>query len=110
MQQFTGTTQYFRDKKCRLITDGVAYLYQVPTGYAVVQLVFDALEKLETKDWFVLIKISSEESICTITCEDGNENQYSKNTTRNIKVLIPNLSLYASWDGTNWILMLPSEY
>ena len=62
LNQFTGTTQYFRIGPRHLLTDGTHYLAEQAECYWLMGEIALHLTELGIKDWFVLIVVSGKEN------------------------------------------------
>lgn len=62
LNQFTGTTQYFRIGPRHLLTDGTHYLAEQAECYWLMGEIALHLTELGTQDWFVLVTVSVKEN------------------------------------------------
>ena len=111
LNQFTGTTQYFRIGPRHLLTDGTHYLAEQAQCYWLMGEIALHLTELGTQDWFVLITVSvNADGQALIRYEDGLGGELACQAIPYTDSPIDFISLYACWDSQQWILMLPGEY
>lgn len=107
---FTGTEHYYRiNRKC-LLTDGTKYLAEGAGAFWLMDAAASYLIELGTDDWFVQIVLVVTGSKAVLTLEDGNGHVRAWQEIPYTDFPIPQQTLYASWDGEHWVIMLPSEY
>lgn len=110
LTQFTGTERYYRlNHKC-LLTDGTKYLAEAAEAFWLMDAAASYLLELGTADWFVLVRLAVTGSSAVLTLEDGNGGVRSRQEIPYTDFPIPQYTLYACWNGSDWVLMLPSEY
>ncbi len=110
LAQFTGTEHYYRlNRKC-VITDGVKYLAETAGAYWLLDAAVSYLLELDTVDWFVLLRLVVHEGTALLTLEDGNGGELARQQIPYTDFPELEQVLYACWDGTHWVLMLPGEY
>jgi hypothetical protein len=56
------------------------------------------------------VRLVVKDSRAVLTYEDGNGNTYAKQEIEYTDFPLEEIKVYACWDGTHWMLMLPSEY
>ena len=111
LNQFTGTTQYFRIGPRHLLTDGTHYLAEQAECYWLMGEIALHLTELGTQDWFVLITVSVDPNgQALIRYEDGLGGERARQTIPYTDSPFDSLRLYACWDTEHWTIMLPSEY
>ena len=72
LNQFTGTTQYFRIGPRHLLTDGTHYLAEQAGGFWLMGEIALHLTELGTQDWFVLVTVSvNADGQAVLTYSDG---------------------------------------
>lgn len=108
--QFTGTGLYYRLNRRCLITDGAKYFADEAGAYWLLDAAASYLLELGTSDWFVLIRLVVTGSQAALSLEDGNGGIHACQQIPFTDFPLPEQVLYASWDGDQWVLMLPSEY
>jgi hypothetical protein len=62
LNQFTGTTQYFRIGPKHLLTDGTHYLAKQASCHCLIHEIALHLTELGTQDWFVVVVVSGKEN------------------------------------------------
>ena len=62
LNQYTGTTQYFRIGPRHLLTDGTHYLAEQAECYWLMGEIALHLTELGIKDWFVVVVVSGKEN------------------------------------------------
>lgn len=108
--QFTGTERYYRlNRKC-LLTDGAKYLAEGAGAFWLMDAAASYLLELGTDDWFVQVVLKVTGSSAVLTLEDGNGGIRARQAIPYTDFPIPRYTLYACWNGSDWVLMLPSEY
>ncbi len=111
LNQFTGTTQYFRIGPRHLLTDGAYYLAQQAGCYWLMEEIALHLTELGTQDWFVVVTVSVKETgEAVLTYSDGLGGERACQTIPYTDFPIDSIRLYACWDTRHWVIMLPSEY
>jgi hypothetical protein len=110
LAQFTGTVHYYRlNRKC-LLTDGTKYLAEAAGAFWLMDAAASYLIELGTDDWFVQVTLVVTGSKAVLTLEDGNGHVRARQEIPYTDFPMLQQTLYACWDGANWVLMLPSEY
>ena len=111
LNQFTGTTQYFRIGPRHLLTDGTSYLAEQTGCYWLMGEIALHLTELGTQDWFVLITVSvNADGQAVLTYSDGLGGELARQTIPYTDCPLDSIRLYACWDTEHWVIMLPSEY
>ena len=107
---FTGTSAYYRISKRFLLTDGTKYLCEQADCFWLMDAASSHLLEIGVGDWFVLIRLKCEQERATLYFEYGNGHEHARQEIEYTDFPLSEISLYASWDGEHWVLMLPSEY
>jgi len=110
LAQFRGTANYYRIDRKTLLTDGTYYLCEQAGAYWLITVFVSYLHELKLEDWFTVLKLDVTGSSAKVTISDGNDNVLAVQEIEYTDFPLPHLNLYGSWDGENWVLMLPSEY
>lgn len=110
LAQFTGTAKYYRISRRHLLTDGTKYLAEQGKCFWMMDAVASHLAEIGTADWFVLIKVQVNQARALMIYEDGNGTEHARQEIPYTDFPLDALTLYASWDGEHWVIMLPSEY
>lgn len=110
LEQFTGTTQYYRIDRKTLLTDGTYHLC-IQTGAFWLMAVFSShLIELKPDDWFAVLRLGVSGDSAKVVIEDGNSNIIATQVIEYTDFPLRQITLYACWDTEHWVLMLPSEY
>ena len=110
LTQFTGTDRYYRISKRHLLTDGTKYLAEQAECFWMMDAIASHLSEIGTGDWFVQIKVTVKEGRATMIYDDGNGNEYARQDIPYTDFPLDIITLYACWDGEDWVIMLTSEY
>lgn len=110
LAQFTGTERYYRLNRLCLLTDGTKYLAEGAGAFWLMDAAASYLIELGTDDWFVKIELAVTASKAELKLEDDNGHVRARQVIPYTDFPLPSQSLYACWDGSHWVLMLPSEY
>jgi hypothetical protein len=79
-------------------------------AYWLMDAIASHLQEIGISDWFVLVRMHVEGSTATMIYEDGNGQEHARQDIGYTDFPLPSISIYACFDGTYWVLMLPSEY
>ena len=107
---FIGTERYYRISRRHLLTDGTKYLAEQAACFWLMDAVASHLMEIGTADWFVVVKTAVKRTRSVMMYEDGNGNELAHQEIAYTDLPIEHISLYACWDGENWVIMLPGEY
>ena len=110
LEQFTGTQGYYRIGRRHLLTDGAKYLADHAQCYWMMDAIASHLSEIGTADWFVLVRVQTEDTRATMVYEDGNGLEHARQDIPYTDLPLAEVTLYACWDGEHWVIMLPSEY
>ena len=110
LKLFIGTTGYFRISRRHLLTDGTKYLAEAAECFWMMDAIASHLSEIGTEDWFVQVRISVNGNRATMIYEDGNGREHARQEISYTDFPMLSMSLYACWDGENWVIMLPGEY
>jgi len=110
LNQFIGTEKYYRISRRHLLTDGTKYLAEAAECFWMMDAIASHLCEIGTADWFVLIRVQVTEGRAVMIYEDGNDREHARQEIPYTDFPMNYLTLYACWDGENWVIMLPSEY
>jgi hypothetical protein len=110
LSQFTGTERYYRISSRHLLTDGAKYLAEEADCFWMMDAVASHLSEIGTDDWFVLVRVTVQGTRATMVYEDGNGKEHARQDIPFTDFPLSDQTLYACWDGENWVIMLPSEY
>lgn len=107
---FNGTEHYYRINRLCVLTDGTKYVAEGAGAFWLMDAAASYLIELGNMDWFVLIRLTVTCSTAVLSLEDGNGHVHVRQEILYTDFPMPELSLYACWDGDHWVLMLPREY
>jgi hypothetical protein len=66
--------------------------------------------EIGTEDWFVSVRVQVTEGRAVMIYEDGNDREHARQEIPYTDFPLNSITLYACWDGEQWVMMLPSEY
>ena len=110
LEQFTGTTQYYRIDRKTLLTDGTYYLCKQTGAFWLMAVFSSHLIELKPDEWFVVLRLDVSGESAKVVIEDGNSNVLATQEIEYTDFPLNQITLYACWDSEHWVLMLPSEY
>lgn len=110
LSSFTGTSHYYPFSRRHLLTDGTKYLADTAGAYWLMDAAASHLDEIGTQDWFVLIRLEVQNRSAVMVYEDGNGHEHARQEIGYTDFPLSPIQLFASWNGTHWIIMLPSEY
>ena len=110
LTQFIGTTGYYRISRRHLLTDGTKYLAEGAECFWMMDAIASHLSEIGTKDWFVQVRMTVNGNRATMIYENGNGSEHARQEIPYTDFPMHAISLYACWDGEQWVIMLPSEY
>lgn len=110
LEQFTGTTQYYRIDHKALLTDGTYHLAERAGAYWLMTVFASYLQELKLNDWFAVLRVDVCGDSAKVVIEDGNSYVLATQEIEFTDFPLRHITLYACWDGEHWVLMLPSEY
>ena len=110
LTEFTGTSQLYKISDRFVLTDGKKFLADQAHCYWLMDAVASHLLEIGTSDWFVVIKTTVANSSAVMVYEDGNGHEHARQTIPYTDFPLAEVNLYASWDGDQWVIMLPIEY
>ena len=110
LAQFIGTTGYYPISRRHLLTDGTRYLAEKGGCFWMMDAIASHLCEIGTEDWFVLVRVKVTEGRAVMIYEDGNDREHAQQEIPYTDFPLDSITLYACWDGENWVIMLPSEY
>ena len=110
LAQFTGTERYYRISRRHLLTDGARHLAERGQCFWMMDAVASHLSEIGTGDWFVVVRVQVAHGRAVMIYEDGNGGEHARQAISYTDFVLPEVTLYACWDGEHWVIMLPSEY
>ena len=110
LNQFIGTTGYYRISRRHLLTDGTKYLAEEAECFWMMDAIASHLSEIGTDDWFVQVRMTVNDNRATMIYEDGSGSEHARQEIPYTDFPMHTISLYACWDGEHWVIMLPSEY
>ncbi len=110
LNQFTGTSKYYRISRRHLLTDGTKYLAEEAECFWMMDAIASHLCEIGTADWFVLVRVEVTEGRAVMIYEDGNGREHARQEIPYTDFPLNSITLYACWDSEHWVIMLPNEY
>ena len=110
LSSFTGTSRYYPFTRRHWLTDGTKYLADTAGAYWLIDAAASHLDEIGTQDWFVLIRLVVQNRSAVMVYEDGNGREHARQEIEYTDFPLRQIQLFACWNGTHWIIMLPSEY
>ena len=110
LTEFTGTERYYRISRRHLLTDGTKFLADQARCYWLMDAIASHLMEIGTADWFIVVKSKVKDASATMVYEDGNGREHARQDIPFTDFPLSEITLYACWDGEQWVIMLPSEY
>lgn len=110
LSEFTGTDRYYRIDRQHLLTDGTKFLADQARCYWMMDAIASHLFEIGTADWFVIVKTNVSDSRALMVYEDGNGHEHARQEIPYTDFPLAEITLFACWDGEQWVIMLPSEY
>ena len=110
LDQFIGTSGYYRISRRHLLTDGTRYLTEQAACFWLMDAIASHLDEIDTAEWFVVIKTTVRRSSAVMVYEDGNGQELARQVIPYTDLPLTRIDLYACWDSEHWVIMLPSEY
>jgi len=107
---FTGAQNYYRISRRHLLTDGTKYLAEQAECFWMMDAITSHLSEIGTADWFVVVKTIVRNSVALMIYGDGNDHEHARQEIPYTDFPLPEITLYACWDGEHWVIMLPNEY
>jgi len=111
LEQFTGTEQYYTHHSL-LLTDGAKYLAEKAQCYWLMDVIWSHThcEKWLGKEDFIVCTLTVLNSKATVAFDDGNSNILMTQEIPFTDFPLNKIKLYVVSDGSNFVVMLPSEY
>ena len=111
LRHFTGTLNYYKQFPFFVVTDGVKYLMEEADCYWLAVLYASYLANINSnKIPFTSLKFKTIGLGAEVNIEDGNGNLLKSQTLDYTDFPLDEFTLFAFWDGSYWVAMLPSEY
>jgi hypothetical protein len=111
LSQFIGTEHYYRVLPTFVVTDGLKYLMDEADCYWLAQLYGLHLCDVDfNQNPFTVLKFTRKGEGGIVNIEDGNGVVLAWQGLDYTDFPFSQFSLYACWDGKNWVGMLTSEY
>ena len=112
LQQFTGTSAYYKLYPKVVLTDGAKFLAEEAKCFWLMDVYASHL--LGTVNGviesFTCLQMLTENNHATVTIDDGNGVELAKQTIEFTDFPLHHIKLYACWENTHWVIMLTSEY
>ena len=112
LRQFTGTEVYTRWSalfRNFVLTDGALYLAEQAKCFWLMDAVASHLGSYRDED-FVVAKLFQFDEGWNLQLEDGNDNTLAEQYIEYSDFPLDEITLYVEFDGTNHVILLPSEH
>lgn len=118
LSQFTGTANWYRHNLVPFVlyTDGVKYLADTAGAHWLI----DKIATLQIVTLQIVTKIRAEsfqawelrvaDGSAALSCEDGNGHVVHRERIDYTDFPLERIALWVEFDGTNRVIMLPSEH
>ena len=110
LEQFTGSTHYYRIDRKTLLTDGTYHLCTQTGAFWLMAVFSSHLIELNPDDWFAVLRMDVCGDSAKVIIDDGNSNIMATQEIEYTDFPLRHITLYACWDSEHWVLMLPGEY
>ena len=111
LAQFTGTDGYHRMYANFYLTDGAKYLAEMAECFWLFDLYWSHIMSIApSENEFTVLKLTVTDGKASAVIEDGNDNAIAGQEIEYTDFPLPYITLYCSWFGDGWVVMLPSEY
>ena len=110
LAMFTGTNHYHRLTRRYLLTDGTKHLSDTAGAYWLMDAIASHLDEIGVADWFVVVRITVKNTEALMVYEDGNGHEYARQAIPYTDFPMAEMTVFCSFDGEIWVLMLPNEY
>ncbi len=111
LRYFTGTLNYYKLFPFFVVTDGLKYLIEEADCYWLAVLYESYLVSIDSNSIpFTNLEFKKIGLGAKVNIEDGNGNLLKSQTLEYTDFPLDEFTLFACWDGRDWVAMLPSEY
>jgi hypothetical protein len=112
LKQFTGTTAYYKLFPRLLLTDGAKFLADNAESYWLFDVFASYLLTAIDGDQepFTCLVLTKESDSALIQITDGNARLLAEQHIEFTDFALDTIKLYGCWDGSYWVVLLPSEY
>jgi hypothetical protein len=112
LQQYTGTTAYYRLYPKVVLTDGAKFLAEEANCFWLMDVYASHLLWAidGEQESFTCLQMRTKKHHATIVIDDGNGVVLAKQTIDFTDFPLHHIKLYACWDNACWVIMLTSEY
>ena len=112
LQQYTGTNAYHKLYPKVLLTDGVKFLAEEANCFWLMDVYASHLLCTidEEQESFTCLQMLTKNHQAEIVIDDGNGVELAKQKIEFTDFQLDNITLYACWESTYWVIMLASEY
>jgi len=107
---FTGTTAYHIHTPHVMLTDGAKYLAEHAQAYWLMDAIASYLPALINREHFVVASLAVKNQSALLMLTDGNYKELAIQRITYTDFPMSDITLFACWTETCWVLMLPSEY
>ena len=113
LRQFTGTEAYTRWSalfRNFVLTDGALYLAENAGAFWLMDAVASHLGSYRDEDYVVAKFSKKGNEWWKLRLEDGNDNVLAQQAIEYSDFPLDEITLYVEFDGTNHVILLPSEH
>jgi hypothetical protein len=111
LKHFTGSDQLARLTRAVLLTEGARYLAEAAECFWLFDVFASHLATIDgNKEWFTCLKLVKHNQSASIVIEDGNGKVLAKQRIEYTDFPLNTFTLYGSWAGKFWVIMLATEY
>lgn len=109
LSQYIGTEKYYRITRRHLLTDGTKYLAEKAQCFWLMYAIAAHLTP-SYDDHFAVARLVVNQSRAVLELDDGNDNVFAKQAIEYTDFPLSEIKLYCCFEGSNWVIMLTSEY
>ena len=91
-----------------MLTDGTKHLAENDQYFWMMDAVASHVSEIGTGDWFVMVRVQVAHGRAVMVYENGNGGEHVRQAIPYTDFVLPEITLYASWDGEHWVIMLHS--
>lgn len=113
LAQFTGTERYYRYSPLFpkvLLTDGTKRMAESCDAYWLLDVVASHLRSMNDSFAVALLKVKGGKAKFTLTDDLPADVTFAEQSISFTDFPLPEMKLYAGYDGEHYVIMLPTEY
>ena len=88
LAQFTGTEKHYRISRRHLLTDGTKHLVEQGACFWMMDAVASHFCEIDTRDWFVLVRVTVTEGRAVMVYEDGNDRELARQEIGSVRIFV----------------------